>query len=53
MKGLTHTIIDMNVINAAFETRNPKEYSALDAVFDLSFNAVEVMARLGKLNSRL
>jgi hypothetical protein len=49
-KGLAHTIIDMNLINIPFETRNPNEYSAVDAMFDLSFNAAEIIYRLRKIN---
>jgi hypothetical protein len=43
-----HTIIDVNLISAVFETRNPNEYSAMDAMFDLSFNAGEVIYRTTK-----
>ena len=54
MRGLSllnewfNTAIDINLINIPFETRNPNEYSAVDALFDISFNAFEVMYRLRK-----
>lgn len=49
LKWLTHTLIDINLINAPFEARNPKEYNAMDAMFDLSFNAAEVMMKVAKM----
>lgn len=42
-KGLTHLMLDYNVINAPFESRNPKEYNGMDALFDLTFVWAEAM----------
>jgi len=48
-KWLTYYLLDYNVINAPFETRNPREYSTLDAVFDLSFTSAEIVGALRKM----
>lgn len=50
LRWLLHTTIDINLINAPFETRNPREYNGMDALFDLSFNAVEIAFKIGKAN---